>query len=76
MRKFIFAVATGVAATVGVGAGTAAWATPAPQVQRPCAFQAKWILRPAESTTETPTYMGWETVNNDDLSYPGPRTGC
>ena len=36
-------------------------------------LQVKWILGPGQTTAEYPTMYGYETVELDDPSYPGPR---
>jgi hypothetical protein len=36
-------------------------------------LQVKWILAPGQTTEQYPTWGGYETVEWDDLSYPGPR---
>ena len=57
-------------------AGAQASTPPPPQPVKP--LTVKWILPPRTSSFYASEkywaeQMGYETVENDDLSYPGPR---
>ena len=51
----------------------AAQASPQPPIGPLKPMQVKWILAPGQTTEEFPTMYGYETVEFDDPTYPGPR---
>ncbi len=65
------AILTAVAAAAVVPA--AAQASQLPPIGPVKPLEVKWILAPGQTTEQYPTMYGYETVANDDLTYPGPR---
>ena len=72
-----FAVFKRIAILTAIGAAAlvpaVAQASPAPPIAPVKPLQVKWILGPGQTTEEYPTMYGYETVELDDPSYPGPR---
>ncbi len=76
LKRIATVAALAMAAAVPT-AGTASASTP-PQITPIKPFVAKWILPPRTSSVYGyekwfAESMGYETVEHDDFSYPGPR---
>ena len=69
IKRIAILTAIGAAALVPA----VAQASPAPPIGPVKPLQLKWILGPGQTTAEYPTMYGYETVELDDPTYPGPR---